>query len=241
MSRPLARRVAALVLALAGLAVYAATGPVFHLNRVEVAGDSWAITQDDVRTGLARSGKMSLLFGDFSQLVDQVAAQNLVRTASYSFVLPDGLRLVVQAREPYARSVDGGLVDSTGEWYQSETDANLPIFSMPRALMPQAVEFHTDAKAKLSGHGINITQVHHAWDGWRVFLDNGWVVLLGEHKKRQRLERFVTALPELQSVLQGQESLRLDMRYPHGLAVAGWQGRELGETGQKRKKGENDG
>ena len=232
MSNALFKRLVALALALSALAVYAAAGPIFHLHRVELAGDSWVVSEDEVRRGLARSGKMSLLFGDFSQLADTVASLSPVRAAVVSLDPPNGLRLFVQARQPYARSVDGGLVDSNGEWYQSETDEDLPIFSMSRSLMPQAVEFHTDASSELNEHGFGITQLHHAWDGWRVFLSNGWVVHIGEHKKRDRFGRFVRALPDLRLALQETGSLRFDMRYPHGLAVAGW---------TERAKGEGDG
>ena len=232
MSNALFKRLVALALALIALAVYAAAGPIFHLHRVAVAGDSWVVSEDEVRSGLARSGKMSLLFGDFSQLADTVASLSPVRAAVVSLDPPNGLRLFVHAREPYARSVDGGLIDSNGEWYQSETDEDLPIFDMSRSLMPQAVEFHTDASADLDEHGFGIIQLDHEWDGWRVTLSNGWVVLIGEHKKRERFGRFVRALPDLRLALQETGSLRFDMRYPHGLAVAGW---------TERAKGEGDG
>ena len=230
MSNSLLKKLAALALALSALVLYAVAGPIFHLHRVEVAGDSWVVSEDEVRSGLARSGKMSLLFGDFSQLADTVASLSLVRDAVVSLDPPNGLRLFVQARQPYARSVDGGLVDSNGEWYQSETDEDLPIFSMSRSLMTQAVELHTDASAELYEHGFGITQLNHAWYGWRVFLSNGWVVLIGEQQKRERFGRFVRALPELRLALKETGSLRFDMRYTHGFAVAGWTERAKGES-----------
>lgn len=216
------RRAAALAVALAALAVYAFAGPVFHLQRVDVTGDSWAVTEADVRAGLSESGRMSLLTGDFARLADEVSSLALVRSASVSMDLPDGLLLDVKAREPYARAAGGGLVDSNGEWYGHESGLELPIFSMPPAQMPEAVAFHADAEATLRGSGLAITQLHHGWDGWRVFLGNGWVVLLGENKKRERLGRFAGALADLRGVLLSERGLRFDMRYPHGLAIAGW-------------------
>lgn len=225
------KRLAALALALAGLAVYAFAGPVFHLQRVDVTGDSWAVTEADVRAGLSESGRMSLLTGDFGRLAEEVTGLALVRSASVSMDLPDALLLEVKAREPYARAADGGLVDSNGEWYGHESDLELPIFSMPPVLMPEAVAFHADAEATLRGSGLAITQLHHGWDGWRVFLGNGWVVLLGENKKRERLGRFASALADLRGVLLAERGLRFDMRYPHGLAIAGWAARET--TGEE--------
>ena len=219
---PLAKKLVAIALAAAGLAVYSVAGPVFHVEKVEVEGDSWAVSESDVRAGLAQSGEMSLLLGDFEKLSDKVAANVLVRDATVTLDYPGIVRLQVFAREPYARSADGGLIDSNGEWYQSETKKELPIFAMPRALMPEAIVFFSDAMETLEGHGFGITQLHHDWDGWRIFLDNGWVVLLGENKKRQRLDRFAAALPDLRAILNEKGGIRFDMRYPHGMAVAGW-------------------
>ena len=216
------RRALATLVALVALAVYGARGSVFHLREASVVGDSWVLEARDVRLGLAKSGTMSLLYGEFGNLEEHLASNQEVRSAQVELSWPDSIVIDVRAREPYARSSDGGLVDSNGEWYDSGAGEGLPIFSMPRAQMPVAVGFHADASETLARRGLGITQMHHSWDGWRIFLSNGWVLLLGEHKHRERLERFVRAYPDLGRSLESGGNIRLDMRYPNGMAVAGW-------------------
>lgn len=212
---------AAALLLLVG--VYATAGPLFHLYEVKVSGDSWAIKRADVRAALAAAGPLTLVFADFAKLEEGIARLPQVREARVSLLPPHRIELNVVAREAVARAVDGGLIDLTGEWYAAAADGDLPIFAMERADMPQAVEHLAAARAQLKAAGIGVTQLHHADQGWRIFLSNGWVLLLGEQMVQRRLARFSAALPTLQARLAAGANLRFDLRYPHGMAVAGWQ------------------
>ena len=203
------------------IAFYSTAGPLFHLYRVTVTGDSEVVREQDVRAGLAQSGSMSLIHGDFTALVNNIAALPLVRNVTVHKQMPHGLVLEVTARKAYARSSDGGLVDSNGEWYPADSTHKLPIFAMSRSQMPHAVEFHADANSQLTNYGIGINQVHHTDDGWRLYLSNGWILLLGDSKIGTRLQNFITTLPDLQTGLAGTGNFRFDLRYPHGMALAG--------------------
>ena len=212
----------ALIAALAALlTVFSTAGPLFHLEEVEVRGDWARVTVADVHSALSRSGKMSLIFGNFDVIATELATLPDVRKVSVEKDYPDRLVVNIQAREPVARAAQGGLVDSTGQWYPGQSSANLPIFEVTNALLPQAVALHTDVREHIETLGMGINQLHHADDGWRLFLNNGWVLLIGEGKLRERLDRFVKTWPQLQKMLDEGASIRVDLRYPHGMAVTG--------------------
>ncbi len=203
------------------LAVFSTAGPLFHLEQVEVRGDRAKITVANVRNALSQAGQMSLVFGKFDVIEAELAVLPGVRKVEVEKVYPDRLVVNVQAREPVARAAQGGLVDRTGQWYPGQTNASLPIFEVETALLPQAVALYTDMSKQIDKLGVNINQMYHAEDGWRMFLNNGWVLLLGEGKLRERLDRLIASWPRVQSVLGEGNSIRVDLRYPHGMAVTG--------------------
>lgn len=215
-------------LAVGGLLLYSTAGPLFHLHQVRVEGNGgWLLRQEEVRAGLRASGKMSLVFGDFTALEQAVSDKPSVRWASVRRQYPHTLVLEVMAREPVARIAGGGLVDRSGEWYASVSPASLPIFAVGRPALPLAVAFHADAVELLRPLELGINQLRQDAEGWRLFLSNGWVLQLGQRKLRDRLKRFVVTWHQLQMTLEPGAHLRVDLRYPHGMAVAGLQ--EKGE------------
>ena len=50
-------------------------------------------------------------------------------------------------------------------------------------------------------------------------LDNGWTVLLGSEDLSDRLERALTVIERIQRQSTGAEGLRIDARYPDGVAL----------------------
>ncbi|MBF2735241.1 MAG: cell division protein FtsQ/DivIB [Betaproteobacteria bacterium AqS2] len=207
------------------LAVYSTAGPLFHLYEVRITGDAWAVDERAVREGLRQAGPMSLVRGDFDALAAHLAAQPLVKSAELGFDYPHRLAVAVTARDPVARSVDGGLIDVNGQWYAADHAGSLPLFDMDRRRMPRGAALLLAAGPRLAEAGLGATQLHHGADGWRLFLSNGWVLLLGEERIHRRFDRFLRALPELRvAFAAGYGNLRFDLRYPHGMAVAGARG-----------------
>lgn len=210
------------VAALLLLALYGFAGPVFHLHDVKVTGDAGVVDERAVREGLSRAGSMSLLRGDFDALAKHLAALPPVASAEVEYQYPHSLAVRVAARQAIARSVDGGLIDANGEWYATAFSGALPLFDMDRASMPLGAEILRAAAPRLERAGLGVTQLHRGADGWRLFLSNGWVLLLGEERVHQRFDRFVRSLPRLrQAFAAGYGNLRFDLRYPHGMALAG--------------------
>ena len=200
--------------------IYSTAGPLFHLHQVTVTGEGWVVKPEHIKNGLAQSGEMSLIHGDFTYLEEEIKRIPQVKDAVVIYDYPHDIKLNVELRKAIARAVDGGLIDTNGQWYATEFNGQLPNFDMARSAMPKAVEFYTTASAKLSPEKVNITQLHYSSDGWRVFLNNGWVLLLGDHKIRNRFDRFISVLPKLKLGFS-ENNLRFDLRYPHGMAVAG--------------------
>ena len=202
--------------------VYSLAGPVFHLDKLIVKGDgAWLVSVEELRTGLQQSGPMSLVFGDFNSLEQVTSLNALVRSAQVTKEYPNKLILEVKARQPVARNVTGGLVDSNGEWYEGSTNEVLPIFAVEQRNLPLAVALYNDAHHELNLLGLGINQLRKTNQGWLVFLTNGWILQLGKEKLRQRLNRFVNNWSQLSANLDGARNLRFDLRYPHGMAVAG--------------------
>jgi cell division protein FtsQ len=137
-------------------------------------------------------------------------------------VWPDGLRIRVQERVAVARWGDDGLLTAAGEVFRptaSTIPQGLPRLAGDNDLAPEVLQTYRDISQRLAPLGLTLSElVRDPRGGWRLQLADGLTVAIGADRLERSLRRFVRLYPELKSRGTGR-LLRVDLRYPHGLAV----------------------
>ncbi|MCY4324905.1 MAG: cell division protein FtsQ/DivIB [Betaproteobacteria bacterium] len=204
------------------VAVVASATSLLHLDRVQVHGDTAAISQPQVTAALAEAGSMTSWGVDLDAFTDAIEQQVAVRRAEARLVLPGTVMLSIQARQPLARTRTGALLDVTGETYHAaNVAARLPIYDGPLTKASEAARMCTVLLAQASAAGFAVSQITWRADGWQVLLGNGWRLRLGRSEVDARIGRFASAWPQLSTRFATLSELVFDLRYMRGMAVSG--------------------
>jgi len=154
----------------------------------------------------------------------RAAAKQLawVDEVSIRRVWPQTLVMDVTEQLPVARWGDKALVNGRGEVFRPEVGelpTGLPRFDGADEDAPAVVAFYRLAGARLAAVELQISDlVLEGRHDWRLELDNGMSVLLGQTRAAVMLNEFVSALPAIRDP-QGRRPVRVDMRYENGFAV----------------------
>jgi cell division protein FtsQ len=137
-------------------------------------------------------------------------------------VWPDGLRLRVQERVAVARWGADGLLTADGEIFRPSAPTipqGLPRLAGDDELAPAVLQTYRDVSQQLAPLGLALSELRRdPRGGWRLQLADGPMVAIGPDRLERSLRRFVRLYPELKARGPGR-LLRVDLRYPHGLAV----------------------
>jgi cell division protein FtsQ len=159
---------------------------------------------------------------DMHKLRDAAEQLAWVDRVSIRRVWPQTLVMDVTEQVPAGRWGDDALVNGRGEIFYpaaGELPQGLPRLHGRPDDAPGVVAFHRSASRQLAAVGLEITglEVLGRHD-WRLELNNGLTLLLGQSRATQVLDRFTLALPVLNDP-QGRKPGRVDMRYENGFAV----------------------
>lgn len=245
MSASAMNRLAGIFVALAVLALVGAglsrlmQQPTFQLKRVEVRGELRHVTASSVRTALSgrlRGNYFTMRLEDTRRLFEAVP---WVAAASVRRVWPD--RLVVTLTEHRALGIweDGRVLSDRGELFvanpdEAEIDGPLPEFSGPPSAAKDAARRYYELAAQFSLLSLQIAAIdisdRKAWslrlataagdDSTRA---NELRVELGRDRAElplaQRVAQVIAAYP-LVVAQMGAVPIRIDARYPNGLAAS---------------------
>jgi len=224
---------AAIALLLAGAAGWVLQRPWFDLRRVELraAGEQGLrhVNANTVRA--ATPGRLSGNFFTMSlnearrvfESVPWVAAVSLRRA------WPD--RLVVTLTEHRAIAVwdDGRLLSDRGQLFvanvaEAELDAPLPQIDGPPRFSAEVARRLPQFAAQVAALGLSLGAVEVSdRASWTLRTDGGLAIEIGRDEPPGRLEErlalVVSHYPTMAAQM-GAELLRIDARYPQGLAVA---------------------
>ena len=159
--------------------------------------------------------------GQFAKVVEQNPTELVLMPPSGPNLncRPAVEQAVFEPRIPYARFAKGGLIDIRGGLYYGLDPGGLPIYEGNTGHSWCFVELHSLATAALAATGVRVPKIRWYDDaGWIMQLDNGWEVLLGHKELRARVLRLQRGYRGI-AELNGEGNLRLDLRYPGGLAV----------------------
>ncbi|HWN29937.1 MAG TPA: cell division protein FtsQ/DivIB, partial [Burkholderiales bacterium] len=132
---------------------------------------------------------------------------------------PDRLELLLEEHVMLARWVSGGLVNTHGEIFPSETGRSLPLFSGPAGSAPDIARQYLVFSRVLASINLRPVQVQMSQRrAWQVWLDNGLLLVLGRQRSEARLKKFVAAYNRSIEQLQWQPDYA-DLRYDNGFAL----------------------
>jgi cell division protein FtsQ len=174
---------------------------------------------------------------DMHKLRDAAEQLAWVDKVSIRRVWPQTLVMDVTEQVPVGRWGDQALVNARGEIFRpqaGELPQGLPRLHGEGGDGPVVVEFHRSASRRLEAIGLEIVALEvQGRHDWRLELNNGVTLLLGQAGAAQVLERFTLALPLLVDP-QGRRPQRVDMRYENGFAVRWMPAADVSDKSDKR-------
>lgn len=215
--------VAALLLGCAAIA-WAMRQPVFALRHVVVEG-SLAHTSRAYLEAVIREE----LKGTFFTLNLADARASLLRVPWVKGVAlrrqwPDRLVIVVTEHEPLARWNETGLVDTDGETFSADLNAELPQFSGPDGSSMEVARRFQDFSTILAPCALAIAELRLSLRGsWRLRTRGSaaLAIELGRDAALERLARFAAYQRQSVGALMrlGVRADYVDLRYRNGFAV----------------------
>ena len=159
---------------------------------------------------------------DVNQVQRVVETLPWVAQASVRRIWPDTLAISVKEQAVLAYWADKGLVNQKGEIFtpdKSSYPKGLPYFKGPTGMNVMVTQIYKDAQRQLKPLGLSVTSV--VLDDRRSLvleLNHELELVLGKEQKAARLQRFVRVYPKILSDKISRIA-RVDLRYPHGMAV----------------------
>lgn len=161
---------------------------------------------------------------DLGLVRDRVKALQWVRDVEVRRVPPGRIELVVEEHQPLAIWVERGqepdqertlLVNTKSEVFAADHDLQLPRLSGPPGTAPLVVAEAARVAAVLGEVPAEVRLSDRR--AWSVRLADNTRIELGREETLARLERFARVRQDV--VMLKQPGLRVDLRYPAGLAI----------------------
>ncbi len=135
---------------------------------------------------------------------------------------PNTVKIKIFERQPLAIWQGQGIVDTEGKLFFPLSIANvdgLPEFIGDAAEVDSMVDMYLLILARLKPIGLAVNRLAIVPNqGWRVLLDNGITLILGQMELEERLMRFVWAY---NSMTANHDPIKIvDLRYTNGLSIA---------------------
>ncbi len=196
---------------------------VLPLKRVRIEGQMTNLDRAELERSVADVARGSFFTVDLQKVWEAARGLPWVGEVRVRRVWPDGLRIRVTERVAVARWGDDGLLTAAGEVFRPSAKTipqGLPRLSGEDDRAPEVLRVYRDVAQRLAPLGLELSELRlDPRGGWRLLLADGLTVAMGGGESTERsLRRFLRLYPELASRGPGR-LLRVDLRYPHGLAV----------------------
>jgi cell division protein FtsQ len=196
----------------------------FPILSVKVAGH-----YDDIGAPLIQQTLMPYMDDGLFGLNKSVARQALmqipaVQTASIIRILPYTVQVTIQQRKAIVRWNDGSLMTSNCVFFVPNvtgTGVNLPLFVGQQQNAKEMLSQYYQFQKQLNKVGLNITTLWYTDSGaWRIEVDQGFWIYLGNAKMHDLLNNFLTSYPVMMaSATPGADLVYVDLRYHNGFAA----------------------
>jgi cell division protein FtsQ len=199
--------------------------PVINREIATVKLDSplHRVTEQEVRTLLARYTESGFLGVDVKDLRDELEQNPWVEHATVRRVWPDVLVVSIREQQPIARWREASLLNEAGELFTPPlrgSESGLPALSGPDGNEARVLSQYDLFAQALSELGMTPAGVSLSQRGsWTIELANGPLLRLGRDDFMARLLRFVAVYRSgLQDHLA--DARTIDLRYDNGFSVS---------------------
>lgn len=192
------------------------------IEHIEVAGNPQHADVAAVRE-LARAHAPGFVGAELERLRDALEAQAWIDAVSLRRQWPDTLVVEIREPVPVAQWGEDHLVDRHGRLFGpvdlTEWDS-LPALAGTDGRQVVLMHRYLEVSARLADAGLEVMGLEEgARHDWTIHLADGVRVLMGRDSDRSRLGQLVRAVPAIRGYREAPVE-RIDLRYPHGLAVA---------------------
>ena len=198
------------------------TSRMLPIGEVTFVGELQHVDAGELKR-IAGGIRGSMLRTDLNDVKAAIGQVHWIRNADVRRRFPATLEVSVEEHRAFARWKGTGLepdrlVNTFGEVFEADLDAQLPVFSGPQGTSREVLDSYTAFKARLSMIGRSPSVVAlSARRAWQIGLDNGSALALGRSEAVDRLGRFVKAYPLLPALQAA--NAQIDLRYQSGMAV----------------------
>jgi len=193
------------------------------INTVRMESPLHRVTEQEVRTLLARYTESGFLGVDVQDLRDELERNPWVAQAMVRRVWPDVLVIRIQEEVPVARWGSASLLNAEGRVFTPPlrgTETGLPALSGPSGSEAEVMarfEQFSEVVAPIST-GIASLAVSER-GSWELVLHDGLLLRIGRDDVTSRLQRFAVAYTKgLQDHLA--DAGTIDLRYSNGFSVS---------------------
>lgn len=168
---------------------------------------------------------------DLERLRDELETMPWVDAAQLRRRWPDTLEIRITEPVPVAQWGEDRLVDRHGRLFGPvalEEWTFLPALAGEDGRQVVLMQRYLEVSARLADAGLEVAGLEEGRrHEWTIHLADGTRVLMGRDDDLARLGLLVRAVPAIR-VHRDAPVARIDLRYPHGLAVA-WAGESTGD------------
>lgn len=225
----LKKKLKALLLIFIGLVIISG-GILFHytcflpIQKIIIQTDSDNLNSKQIQQSILPFIHADLFSLQLLKLKTALQLFPSVSQVSVRRVFPDRVVIFIRTKVPMARWKHEGFLDKYGEVFQktasSQIDTNsMPIFYGSDDSTVKMLDYYEQMDAVLAVINLKIQEITlNNLSSWRLQLNNGMIIYLGWEKPLAKLKQFVKLYSKILSS-KNKQAVRVDFRYPHGMAV----------------------
>ncbi len=215
---------------------YLQSGGIFPISVVKVEADYTHLSPEELEQTISNDLPASFWTVNVRSLKSRLQAITWVQSVDIQKIWPETLKIRVNEKKVMAKWGKNGLLSDKQEIFypnferkeQESTSIKkgLPTLYGPASQVNTIVQQYNSMSKMLWQEKMTIKTLYMSRSGaWFIQLTNGTMLLLGRETPLERLARFLGAYDSifLNNDAVDQEirfARRVDLRYPHGMAIS---------------------
>lgn len=209
------------------------------IQTVSITGDFRHLQPDKLQTLVSNEVRGGFFNVNVSTIRDILMQDPWVEDVMVQRVWPETLRVMVSEHVPQIRWGEHSLLNTHGQLFTPDAASipeQLPMLDGPEGSEALLLRRFREINQRLQPSGLMVSKLKQdSRRSWKFEVDAGFTVVLGRKEFNQRLQRFVTLVPQAMAGRIDQiESV--DMRYTNGFSV-NWKKTELNKVSGQFKDG----
>lgn len=208
---------------------YLQSGGIFPISVVKVEADYTHLSPKELQQAISNDLPASFWTVDVRALKSRLEAIAWVQSVDIQKIWPETLKIRVNEKKVFARWGKNALLSDKEEVFYPDATFfkikhHLPMLYSPEGQTKVVAEQYSLMTQMLKTKKMSIKSLLLSDSGaWVLRLNNGTLLLLGRDEPIKRLSRFLRTYDAVfEDNVEGQKrkARRVDLRYPHGMAVS---------------------